>query len=285
MERDPLLVAISAAVPSMMGFNVSRRARAGKQYVDVGIAEEEAVAMASGLATAGAHPVFGTVSTFFQRTYDQLSQDVCINRSPVSLVVIAGSVLGLNDVTHLGFFDIPLISNIPNMVYLAPTTVEEYLAMLQWSIDQTGGPVRHSMVPVPTDYSDLNRYEVTSEGSRVALLGLGTFHSLAVEVAARLKAEAGIAATVVNPRYVTGIDAALLSRLERNHEVVVTIEDGVLDGGFGEKIARHYGPTAMRVLNYGLKKEFVDRYDYSRILADNRLTAPQITADVLGLLK
>ena len=294
MERDPLLVAISAAVPSMMGFNASRRARAGNQHVDVGIAEEEAVAMASGLATAGAHPVFGTVSTFFQRTYDQLSQDVCINRSPVSLVVIAGSVLGLNDVTHLGFFDIPLISNIPNMVYLAPTTVEEYLAMLQWSIDQTdhpvaikqpGGPVRHSMVPVPTDYSDLNRYEVTSEGSRVALLGLGTFHSLAVEVAARLKAEAGIAATVVNPRYVTGIDAALLSRLERNHEVVVTIEDGVLDGGFGEKIARHYGPTAMRVLNYGLKKEFVDRYDYSRILADNRLTAPQITADVLGLLR
>ncbi len=294
MKRDPLLVAMSAAVPSMMGFNASRRALAGKQYVDVGIAEEEAVAMASGLATAGAHPVFGTVSTFFQRTYDQLSQDVCINRSPVSLVVIAGSVLGLNDVTHLGFFDIPLISNIPNMVYLAPTTVEEYLAMLQWSIDQTdhpvaikqpGGPVRHSTAPVQTDYSGLNRYEVTAKGSRVALLGLGTFHSLAVEVAARLKAESGIDATVVNPRYVTGIDTALLSELERNHEVVVTIEDGVLDGGFGEKIARYYGPSAMRVLNYGLKKEFVDRYDYSQILADNRLTAPQIIADVLGLLK
>ncbi len=293
MKRDPLLVAISAAVPSMMGFNASRRARAGKQYVDVGIAEEEAVAMASGLATAGAHPVFGTVSTFFQRTYDQLSQDVCINRSPVSLVVIAGSVLGLNDVTHLGFFDIPLISNIPNMVYLAPTTVEEYLAMLQWSIDQTdhpvaikqpGGPVRHSTAPVATDYGELNRYEVTAKGSRVALLGLGTFHSLAADVAARLKAEAGIDATVVNPRYITGVDAGLLASLERDHDVVVTIEDGVLDGGFGEKIARYYGPSSMRVLNYGLKKEFVDRYDYAAILSDNRLTVTQITADVLGLL-
>ncbi len=293
MKRDPLLVAISAAVPSMMGFNASRRARAGKQYVDVGIAEEEAVAMASGLATAGAHPVFGTVSTFFQRTYDQLSQDVCINRSPVSLVVIAGSVLGLNDVTHLGFFDIPLISNIPNMVYLAPTTVEEYLAMLQWSIDQTdhpvaikqpGGPVRHSTAPVATDYGELNRYEITAKGSRVALLGLGTFHSLAADVAARLKAEAGIDATVVNPRYITGVDAGLLASLERDHDVVVTIEDGVLDGGFGEKIARYYGPSSMRVLNYGLKKEFVDRYDYAAILSDNRLTVTQITADVLGLL-
>lgn len=293
MKRDPLLVAISAAVPSMMGFNASRRARAGKQYVDVGIAEEEAVAMASGLATAGAHPVFGTVSTFFQRTYDQLSQDVCINRSPVSLVVIAGSVLGLNDVTHLGFFDIPLISNIPNMVYLAPTTVEEYLAMLQWSIDQTdhpvaikqpGGPVRHSTAPVATDYGELNRYEITAKGSRVALLGLGTFHSLAADVAARLKAEAGIDATVVNPRYITGVDAGLLASLKRDHDVVVTIEDGVLDGGFGEKIARYYGPSSMRVLNYGLKKEFVDRYDYAAILSDNRLTVTQITADVLGLL-
>ncbi len=144
--------------------------------------------------------------------------------------------------------------------------------------------MRHSTAPVQTDYSDLNRYEVTAKGSRVALLGLGTFHSLAVEVAARLKAESGIDATVVNPRYVTGIDTALLSELERNHEVVVTIEDGVLDGGFGEKIARHYGPSAMRVLNYGLKKEFVDRYDYSQILADNRLTAPQIIADVAALL-
>lgn len=294
MKHDPMLVAMAAAVPGMMGFNADRRREAGRQYVDVGIAEEEAIAMASGLATAGAHPVFGTASTFFQRTYDQLSQDVCINRSPVTFIVNCGSVLGLNDVTHLGFFDIPLISNIPNMVYLAPTTVEEYLAMLKWSIKQNehpvtikipGGPVRHATAPVAADYSQLNSYEVTARGTRVALLGLGTFYETAVEAAAQLKQQAGIEATVVNPRYITGVDTDLLSSLKVDHDVVVTIEDGVLDGGFGEKIARYYGPTVMRVLNYGLRKEFVDRYDYGQILSDNHLTAPQIVADVLALVE
>ena len=293
MKRDPKLVAISAAVPTMMGFTPERRAEAGKQYVDVGIAEAEAVAMSSGLAKAGAHPVFCTASSFFQRTYDQLSQDVCINRSPATFIVAAGTVLGMNDVTHLGFFDIPLISNIPNMVYLAPTTVEEYLAMLQWSINQNqdpvaiklpGGPVRHSQGKVQTDYSRLNQYEATRRGSRVALLGLGTFHHLATEVADALKQQLGVEATVVNPRYITGLDTAMLDSLKAGHQVVVTIEDGQLDGGFGEKIARYYGPTAVRVLNYGLKKEFVDRYDYAAMLSDSRLTAPQITADVVSLL-
>ena len=179
------------------------------------------------------------------------------------------------------------------MVYLAPTTVEEYLAMLQWSINQNqdpvaiklpGGPVRHSQGKVQTDYSRLNQYEATRRGSRVALLGLGTFHHLATEVADALKQQLGVEATVVNPRYITGLDTAMLDSLKAGHQVVVTIEDGQLDGGFGEKIARYYGPTAVRVLNYGLKKEFVDRYDYAAMLSDSRLTAPQITADVVSLL-
>ena len=218
---------------------------------------------------------------------------MCINRSPATFIVAAGTVLGMNDVTHLGFFDIPLISNIPNMVYLAPTTAEEYLAMLQWSIGQNqnpvaiklpGGPVRHSQGKVQADYSQLNQYEVTRRGSRVALLGLGTFHHLATEVADALKQQLGVDATVVNPRFITGLDTALLNSLKADHQIVVTIEDGQLDGGFGEKVARYYGPTAVRVLNYGLKKEFVDRYDYAAILSQNRLTAPQITADVAALL-
>lgn len=290
MKEDRSVVAITAATPAVMGFGKDKREEAGKQFVDVGIAEETAVALASGIAKNGGKPVYGVYSSFVQRTYDQLSQDLCINNSPATLIIYAASVYGMNDVTHLGIFDIPMISNIPNLVYLAPTTKEEYLAMLDWSIAQTehpvairvpGGELVSDGVAVTKDFSQLNTYEVTQKGSKVAVIGLGTFYSLAREVAAKLKAEKNIDATVINPYYITGVDGALLEELKKDHDVVLTLEDGILDGGFGEKIARFYGNSDVKVYNYGLKKEFLDRYDVNEVLKENHLTAEQIVEDIV----
>ena len=293
MKKDKRVVAITAGTPTVMGFTADRRAAVGKQFVDVGIAEEQAVAMASGIAKAGAAPVFGVYSTFIQRTYDQLSQDLCINNNPATLLVFWGSLSGMNDVTHLCFFDIPLLSNIPNLVYLAPTTAEEYFAMMDWSIRQQEHPVairvpascgvRHTTETVDTDYSTLNRYRMTHRGSRVAILGLGSFYWLGEEVHRELAAK-GIDATLINPRYITGIDEPMMNQLKQDHELVITLEDGVLDGGFGEKIARFYGTTPMKVLNFGAKKAFVDRYDVPTFLKENHLTKEQIAEDILNLL-
>lgn len=290
MKEDRSVVAITAATPAVMGFGKDKREEAGKQFVDVGIAEETAVAFASGIARNGGKPVYGVYSSFVQRTYDQLSQDLCINNSPATLIIYAASVYGMNDVTHLGIFDIPMISNIPNLVYLAPTTKEEYLAMLDWSIAQTehpvairvpGGELVSDGVTVTKDFSQLNTYEVTQKGSKIAVIGLGTFYSLAKDVAAKLKAEKNIDATVINPYYITGMDEALLEELKKEHDVVITLEDGILDGGFGEKIARFYGNSDVKVYNYGLKKEFLDRYDVNEVLKENHLTAEQIVEDIV----
>ena len=240
--------------------------------------------------TAGGKPVFGVYSTFIQRAYDQLSQDLCINNNPALILVFWGSLSSMNDVTHLCLFDIPVIGNIPNMVYLAPTCREEYMAMLEWGIRQTehpvairvpaNGVVRRNVEPEKDYGKTLNRYEVSHRGEKVAILGLGSFYQLGEAVAARLKEEKGVDATLVNPRYITGVDEALLDDLKRDHTLVITLEDGVLDGGFGEKIARYYGPSDMKVLNYGVKKEFIDRYDVEEQLKKNRLTVPQIVEDI-----
>ena len=293
MQRNRQVVAITSGTPTVFGFSPERRQKAGRQFVDVGIAEEHAVALASGIAAGGGCPVYGVYSTFLQRTYDQLSQDLCINNNPAVICVFAASVWGMNDVTHLGLFDIPLLSNIPNMVYLAPTSKEEYFAMLRWGMQQTGHPVAirvpgngviSSNAPVDTDYSDLNRYKTTQQGDTVAIIAAGSFYALGESVADLLHKQEGITPTLINPRYLTGIDEAMLDSLKKNHRLVVTLEDGVLDGGFGEKIARYYGPCDMKVSNYGVRKEFVDRYDISELLAANRLTAPQIVEDIASLL-
>lgn len=293
MQRNRQVVAITSGTPTVFGFSPERRQKAGRQFVDVGIAEEHAVALASGIAAGGGCPVYGVYSTFLQRTYDQLSQDLCINNNPAVICVFAASVWGMNDVTHLGLFDIPLLSNIPNMVYLAPTSKEEYFAMLRWGMQQTGHPVAirvpgngviSSNAPVDTDYSDLNRYKTTRQGDTVAIIAAGSFYTLGESVADLLHKQEGITPTLINPRYLTGIDEAMLDGLKKNHRLVVTLEDGVLDGGFGEKIARYYGPCDMKVSNYGVRKEFVDRYDVSELLAANRLTAPQIVEDIASLL-
>lgn len=293
MKQDKSVVAITSATPAVLGFTADKRAEAGAQFVDVGIAEENAVALASGIAANGGKPVYGVYSTFVQRTFDQISQDLCINNSPATIVTFAGSVYGMNDVTHLGLQDIPMLSNIPNLVYLAPTTKEEYLAMLDWSVEQMdhpvaiklpGGPMISDGRTVTKDFGQLNRYEVTQQGSRVAVIGLGGFYGLGQRAANLIAERIGVQPTIINPYYITGLDEALLEELKHEHEVVITLEDGILDGGFGEKIARFYGASVVRTLNYGLKKEFLDRYDVDEVLRENHLTAEQIAADVVALL-
>ena len=289
MKKDPTVVAITSGTPTILGFTQEKRKQAGRQFVDVGIAEETAVALASGIAKGGGKPVYGVYSSFIQRTYDQISQDLCIDGNPATIVVYTGSVFGMTDVTHLGLQDIPMLSNIPGLVYLAPTTKEEYLSMLDWSVEQKEMPVAIKLPggdmisdgrEVKKDWSQLNTYEVTEKGSKIALIGLGTFYFLALQTAEMLEKK-GIHVTVINPYYITGLDKGLLEKLKADHDTVVTLEDGILNGGFGEKIARFYGSSDMKVYNYGLKKEFLDRYDVNEVLKENHLTAEQIVNDVL----
>lgn len=289
MKKDPTVVTITSGTPTILGFTQEKRKQAGRQFVDVGIAEETAVALASGIAKGGGKPVYGVYSSFIQRTYDQISQDLCIDGNPATIVVYTGSVFGMTDVTHLGLQDIPMLSNIPGLVYLAPATKEEYLSMLDWSVEQKEMPVAIKLPggdmisdgrEVTKDWSQLNTYEVTEKGSKIALIGLGTFYSLALQAAEMLEKK-GIHATVINPYYITGLDKGLLEKLKADHDTVVTLEDGILNGGFGEKIARFYGSSDMKVYNYGLKKEFLDRYDVNEVLKENHLTAEQIVNDVL----
>lgn len=289
-QQDKNMVVISAGTPGAYGLNPERRASFGENYIDVGIAEEQAVAMASALAKGGCRPVFMVYSSFLQRTYDQLSQDLALNNNPAVILVFSAGISGM-DATHLGSFDIPLVANIPNIVYLAPTGKEEYLAMLNWGLKQNEHPV---VIRVPLavtkggkaeeSYGDLNRYQLVKQGSKVAVLALGSFFELGESVVAELK-EQGIDATLVNPRYITGVDEKLLKELAKNHQVVATLENGELDGGFGEKIASFYGASKVKVLNFGAKKEFTDRVPYAELMKRYHLTPEQIIADIMNVLK
>lgn len=292
IKSDNKVCAITSATPAVFGFSADKRKEAGKQFIDVGIAEEQAVALASGIAANGGKPFYGVYSTFIQRTYDQLSQDLCINNSPAAIAVFAASVYGMNDVTHLGIYDIPMISNIPNMVYIAPYTKEEYIAALDWAIEQNEHPVA-VRVPaavvsdgkkVTKDFGKLNKYEVTEKGSKVAVIALGSFYGMGEKAAHLIEEKTGTKPTLINPFYITGIDTELLDSLKSDHSLVITLEDGILDGGFGEKIARYYGGTDVKVLNFGLKKEFLDRYNVDDILKENHLTPEQIAEDAAAVL-
>ena len=291
-EKGEPIVAINAGTPGVFGFTKDFRQKLGKHYTDVGIAEEHAVAYASALAKCGAKPIFCVMSSFVQRTYDQMSQDLCLNNSPITMLVHWGGLSGA-DATHLCSFDMSLISNIPNMVYLAPTCKEEYQAMLEYSYNQNEHPVA---IRVPagmlistgekdtTDYSQLNKFKLVEKGEKVAILGLGNFFALAKEVKDALKSQ-GIDATLINPKFITGIDKDLLEDLKANHSVVVTLEDGMLDGGFGEKVARFYGDSDMKVLNFGGLKEFTDRVPLEELYNRYHLTPELIVKDVTKILK
>lgn len=289
--RNKDFVVISPAMPMAVGLSPDLRQKLGKQYVDVGIAEEHAVAMASGVAKAGGKPMIVTNATFMQRSYDQISQDVCINNNPVTIVLNYTSYDGLTDVTHLGIFAISAFSNIPNLVILAPTSKDEYLNMLEWSVEQKDHPVmilipgnNVTSRPADKDFDALNTFKVEQSGEKVAILALGDFYQRGEELATALEKELGIKPTLINPRYASGIDEKLLTDLLAKHQLVLTLEDGILDGGFGQKVAAFYGNKPMKVKNYGLKKEFYDRYNPQDLLKQLGMTTAQIIADVRGLI-
>ena len=287
LKNEPV-VAITAATPGVFGFNQEFREKLGENYTDVAISEEHAIGYASGLAKNGAKPILALMSSFVQRTYDQLSQDLALNNSPATILIYWGGISGA-DMTHLCVFDISLIINIPNIVFLCPTNKEEYLAMLNWSYEQNEHPVVIRVPSVPlkstgiedkTDYSKLNKYKLIEKGSKVALIGLGNFFELAKETKEELKKQ-GIDATLINPCFASGLDEELLNNLKENHNLVITLEDGVLDGGFGEKIARFYGNSEVKVLNYGATKVFSDRVPLEKLYQEYRLKKELIIEDVL----
>ena len=292
MKLDPTLIAVTAGTPTAGGFTAAKRKEAGSQHIDMGIAEEQAVAMISGMAKGGLHPVWTVYSTFLQRTYDQIAQDLCINANPAVINVVGGGVRSMNDITHICLFDIPMLCGIPGLVYLAPTTCEEYFAMLRWAIKQEKTPVAlrvptgevvHTTEQVDAEYGYEPQYKVAHRGSKVAVVAAGSFYQKGESVVGLL-AEKGIDATLINPRYLNDVDAATLDALKPDHQLVVTLEDGCKDGGFGERIAAYYGTSDMKVLVCGVKKGLYDRFDVEQLLSDNRLLDAQIVEDALAAL-
>lgn len=293
MKKDKTLIAVTAGTPAAAGFTPAKRREAGAQHIDMGIAEEQAAAMISGMAKGGLHPVWTVYSTFMQRTYDQIAQDLCINSNPAVINVVGGGTASMNDITHICLFDIPMLCSIPNLIYLAPTTCEEYFAMLRWAIDQDRKPiairvpsngVNHTAEPVDTEYSYTPQYKVTRQGSLVAIIAAGSFYQKGENVAEILAAK-GINATLINPRYLNAVDAETLNSLKAEHRLIVTLEDGCKDGGFGERIASYYGTSDMKILVSGVKKDLYDRYNLRQLLADNRLLDEQIVDDILAIIK
>ena len=292
MKHDKTLIAVTAGTPTAAGFTPDKRKEAGKQHIDMGIAEEQAVAMISGMAKGGLHPVWTVYSTFVQRTYDQIAQDLCINANPAVINVVGGGVNSMNDITHICLFDIPMLCSIPGLIYLAPTTCEEYFAMMRWAIQQDQKPIAirtpsngvvHTAEPVDAEYGYAPKYKVMHRGSKVAIIAAGSFYQKGENVV-RLLADKGIDATLINPRYLNAVDVDVLNALKDDHQLVVTLEDGCKDGGFGERIASYYGTSQMKVLVGGIKKGLYDRYDVHELLVNNRLLDEQIVEDVLGIV-
>ncbi len=293
MDNDQTVAVLTAGTPSVLGFNQKDREKYKKQFIDTGIAEEHATTMTSAMAKNGAKPVFGVISTFIQRAYDQISHDIGINNNASTILVYLGGISGMNDVSHLGFYDIPMINNIPNIVYLAPTNLEEQIAMTKYAIHQNNHP---TVVRVPvgalvetgiadqTDYSQLNKYEVTNEGSEVAIIGAGNFYHLANEAKELLEAK-GINPTIINPKFISGIDQELLDEVAKTHQLIITLEDGQLEGGFGQMLASYLGDRDVKVKNLGIAKQFIDKYDVKELMAENGLLAEQIADYAINQIK
>ena len=293
IKKGNNILVVSPATPSLV-FTQEQRKEVGEHFVDVGIAEQEAVAMISGAAKNGVKAILPIYSSFIQRAYDQVSQDLALNNNPATILVNAASIYGLNDATHLGRFDITLISNIPNLVYLAPTNKEEYLAMLDWSVNKNKNHSVAIRVPAvalestgkkdTTDYSKLNKFKVVEDGRDVAIIAVGNFFKLGKQVKDELKKQ-NINATLINPCFISSIDKELLESLKKNHKLVITLEDGIIEGGFGQKIASFYGNSDMKVINFGADKEFTDRATEKELSEKYHLTPELIVKDINKILK
>ncbi len=292
MKENDKVVTITAATPGVLGFDKARREEAGKQFIDTAIAEQSSVDIASGLAKGGMRPVVGFVSSFLQRAYDQFSQDIALNKQPATFVIFYGTMFGMNDETHLGFFDIALLSNIPDLLYLAPTCKEEFDSMLDWSIKQDKlsvvvripGAVATSNpeIKLLDDYSK-PQYDVVRNGNEVALIGAGLMFGI-MSQAADILAEEGVKVSLINPRNLSTLDTATLDSL-KDYKLIVTAEDGIIDGGFGQKVASYLGESPVNVVNLGLPKEFLNRYDYSELQKRCGLTPAQIAEKVKSALQ
>ncbi len=287
-KKDKDFLVITSATPGSAGLDKKTREQLGKQFIDVGIAEQTAAAAAGGAATNGAKPLWTINSTFIQRAYDQISQDICLNNSPVAIACMFNGVYSLRDMTHLGFFDIPLLCNIPNLVYIAPTTKQEFISAIDYAVNQKqhpvvvrapGGPIISSN-KCTKDFSKTNQYEVTQKGSKVAIIGAGSMYNLAQQTAILYQKKFKTKPTLINPYFLTGYDPKTLDSLKKNHKLIITIEDGVIDGGFGEKISRYFGGSNIKVLNYGLNKEFLDRFNLEEVLKANHLKPELIIEDI-----
>lgn len=279
------VVALNSAIPGV--FNLKKfQAEHPDRYYDVGIAEQDCISTAVAMAVAGARPVVFQNSTFLQRAYDQLIHDMALNDAPV-VMIVRGGTIATESATHQGSFDISMISDLPNIEYLAPTNVEELISMLRWAIKQTDQPVviRQPEKPLlhgkvtQDNYSNI-KYDIAHHGSEVAIMAVGDFWELGEKVCAELKKKLNIDATLINPKSLTGIDPEVLHHLAENHDVVVTLEDGNLSGGFGETIDRYYGPKPMKVLNLGAPREFADNVPLEVLYEWYHLTPKQIVDDI-----
>ena len=282
-KEDKSVVVVTPNMPAALGLSQEDRTNLGEQFVDCGIAEEQACAMASGIAKRGAHPVVVTNATFMQRTYDQVSHDICINNTNVTFLLNFCNYDGLTDVTHLGIFTISMFSNIPNLVIMAPSSKDELLEMMDYAIFKSNHP---TMILLPgdkvverkikLDVSNINKFEVTNEGKDVAIIALGDFYSKGFDLYNALKDNLNINSTLINPRFASGIDKELLDSLLKNHKLIITLEDGIVEGGFGNKIANYYSDKNIIVKSYGLDKKFYDRYNPKELLKELKMDTDSI---------
>lgn len=288
LDTNDKAVVLNAGTPMGLGFVKGVREEYVKrgQFIDVGIAEENAVAMSSGIAKNGGTAVFGTFAPFFQRTYDQISHDLCLNDNPATMLVLLSGVYGMNTNTHIALCDIQMFAHIPNLIYLAPTSKEEYQQMFKFATTQKEHPVAiripavftQSGIEDTTDYSIYNKNKVEIKGSKVAIFAVGVMLPMALETAKKVKEETGLEITVVNPKFLTGLDEELLTELKENHQLIITLEDGELIGGYGQTIASFYGDMDIKVKNYGISKAFHTDFKADELLAENGMSVEQLTA-------
>lgn len=291
LNRDEKSVILNAGTPMGLGFvgQVRKEWTAKGRFVDVGIAEENAMAMSSGIAKNGGTPVFGTFAAFLQRTYDQLSHDLCLNDNPATILVLEPGVYGMNSNTHIALCDIQFFAHVPNLIYLAPASKEEYKQMFLFATTQKEHPVA---IRVPssfmedgiadtTDYSISNKAKVICKGSKAAIIAVGVLLPKAIETAKKYKEQTGEEITVINPRFLTGLDEELLESLKKEHELVITIEDGEVDGGYGQRIASFYGDSRMKVKNLGISKAFHTEFQAEELLAEHGISVDGLLEMIL----
>ena len=286
LDNNEKAIVLNAGTPMGLGFtqDVRQEYVDRGQFIDVGIAEENMVAMSSGITKNGGTAVFGTYAPFLQRTYDQLSHDLCLNDNPAVMLVLSPGVYGMNSNTHIALCDIQMFAHIPNLIYLAPATKEEYEQMFKYATTQKDHPVGiripasfvSSGIKDETDYSVLkNKVEI--QGEKFAIFAVGCMLALAKKVAEKIKEEIGIQITVINPRFLTGLDIELLKKLKKNHTHILTLEDGELVSGYGQNIASYYGDSDIKVKNYGISKVFHTDYDPIELLAQNGMSVENLS--------